>query len=206
MTIIEKRTKVRIILWLTVLGMAGAVYALGPVPGSDNAIQVLISGGSTVVRINGAALLVDGATTLAGAVTLPAGTTFTNPAVSGLTGTLTAPTISSPVITGLSVNTPQAFSIADDAAGTSPAGTLTPTSGVVIATCLDSDNCTMVLGETGMVSGMVVKIIGGGAPTIAVADSAGVTELTGTITLGANDSLSLVYATDRWVELSTSDN
>jgi hypothetical protein len=198
--------KKRLVLWLAILSLATAAYALGPVPGADNLLQVVMSGGSPLVRVNGANFSVDGTSNLIGTVTLPSGTVLTSPAITGATGTLTAPTISSPVVTGLITNTPQAFSIADDAAGTSPAGTLTPTSGIVIATCLDSDNCTMVLGETGMVSGMVVKIIGGGAPTIAVADSAGVTELTGTITLGANDSLMLVYATDRWVELGTSNN
>lgn len=178
----------------------------GAVAGTDNYLTITQVAGGPRVNVEGAnfhvvgttlldsTLAVTGTSTFTGTVTLPSGTI------------LTAPAISAPTITGIMSNTPQTFTIADDAAGTSPAGTLTPTSSVVLATCADSDNCTCVMGESTAVSGQIVTIVNMGTPTIAFADSAGVSETTGTITLGQYDSLRFVYATDRWVELSTSNN
>jgi hypothetical protein len=150
-------------------------------------------------HVTGTALLdstlaVTGASTFTGTVTLPASTT------------LTTPTITSPVLTGISSTTPQALTVADSGDGSAATATLTPTSNVVLITCSDSDGCTITMGETGMVSGMVVRVVNMSANACAFADTSGVSETTGSISLGQYDSLSFVYASDRWVELGASNN
>lgn len=107
---------------------------------------------------------------------------------------------------GLDVATAQTLTVDDDGAGTAATATLTPTSRFVNCTCNDADGCAITMGESGMVSGSLVQIVSSTANACTFADTAGVSELTGAITLGQWDSLVLVYVTDRWVQLSTSNN
>lgn len=107
---------------------------------------------------------------------------------------------------GFYVTPAQAVSVADDGAGTSPASTLTPTSEYVSYTCSDANGCTVTLSETGALDGTKVRIVNVSANVCNFADTAGVTELAGAFAMGQWDSITLVYATDRWVELGRSNN
>ena len=62
------------------------------------------------------------------------------------------------------------------------------------------------MGETGIVSGSVVDIVNISSNTVDFVDSAGVSELAGAFAAGQYDSLRLLYASDRWVEVSRSNN
>lgn len=96
--------------------------------------------------------------------------------------------------------------IADSGDGNPATATLNPATNVVLLTCSDTDGCTVTMGETGAVSGTLVTIVNMSANAAAFADTAGISETTGAVSLGQYDSLQLVYATDRWVEVATSNN
>lgn len=105
------------------------------------------------------------------------------------------------------VNAAQALTIADNGnGGTRATSTLTPTTSYVSATCNDGNGCDITLSETGAVDGQILRIVCGTANLCGFADTAGVTELAGAVDLGQYDSLSLLYATDRWIETARSDN
>ena len=117
----------KLIILIVLVSAAAAVWALGPVPGTDNYMNILMTSGGPRVNVAGAnfhvegttlldsTLQVTGASAFTGAVTLPAGTALPG------SSTITTPTITTPVISGLLTNTPQAFSIADDGACLFPA-------------------------------------------------------------------------------------
>jgi hypothetical protein len=107
---------------------------------------------------------------------------------------------------GRSVNTVQAVTVADDGAGTAATNTLTPSSSYVSYTCSDANGCTITVSETGAVDGSLVRIVNASANTCNFADTSGVTELTGAFAMGQWDTLTLLYATDRWVEIARSNN
>src|SRR5262249_38979977 len=109
--------------------------------------------------------------------------------------------------TGAQVDTPGSFSVADNGNGsTAAAGTLTPATTEVKVTCNDAQGCNITMGETGIKDGQVVKIINVGTNAANFADTSGVSELTGAVALGQWDALTLQYVTDRWVEMSASNN
>jgi hypothetical protein len=94
-----------------------------------------------------------------------------------------------------------------DSGDASPAvATLTPTTSYVSLTCSDTDGCTMTLGEGGAENGDLVTIVNVSANVANFADSAGVSELSAAFAMGQYDTLTLLYATDRWVEVSRSNN
>lgn len=103
-------------------------------------------------------------------------------------------------------STPQAFTVADSGDGAAATGTLTPTSSVVLVTCSDSDGCTVTMGEGSATSGDILRIVNVSANTATFADTSGLSETTGSIALGQWDSLSFVYATDRWVDIGSVNN
>jgi hypothetical protein len=109
------------------------------------------------------------------------------------------------LVYGLHRNIAQALSVADDAAGTVPASTLTPTSSFVECSCLDPDGCDITMGETGMTDGVVVEIavIAG---VCNFADTDGVSNLSAAFAAGDDDVLTLRYATNEWVEVARSNN
>jgi hypothetical protein len=112
------------------------------------------------------------------------------------------------------VMVPKLVTIADDPAdGGSVAATLTlvPYNAVQRIHCDDTDGCAITLAETKATSGQLLVIAnavgadaGGGSLTLA--DTAGVQELSGNLTLGLGDTVVLVYSGDRWLQLATSNN
>jgi hypothetical protein len=96
--------------------------------------------------------------------------------------------------------------IADDGAGTAPASTLSPTSSYVKITNNDADGATVTLSEAGISDGQHLLLVNVGANPVTFPDSAGVQELAGAAVLAQYDTLSLLYVSDRWVELARSNN
>lgn len=94
---------------------------------------------------------------------------------------------------------------AAQAVTTGGAYTLDPTSSYVQLN--PASAATVTMGETGALSGSRVCITNiHGSNTAAFADTSGVSELTGAFTMGQYDTLCLLYASDRWVEISRSNN
>lgn len=109
--------------------------------------------------------------------------------------------------TGEQVDLPGTQSIADNGnGGTAATLTFTPTTTLVKMTCSDANGCDITMAETGIKDGQILKIVNVSANTINFADTANVTELAGAAALGQWDSLTMIYITDRWVEISRSNN
>lgn len=103
--------------------------------------------------------------------------------------------------------TEQASVIADNANGSTAAtSTQTPTASYLSLTCNDANGCTITMSEAGAANGDVVQIVNLSANACNFADTSGVTELAGVFAMGRWDTLTLLYATDRWVELDRSNN
>jgi hypothetical protein len=96
--------------------------------------------------------------------------------------------------------------IADDAGGTHASATITPTSNFILCDCDDAHGCTITMGESGMVSGITVTIVGETATHCDFSDTDGVSNLTAAMQMDDDDSLTLVYSVDEWVEVSRADN
>lgn len=99
-----------------------------------------------------------------------------------------------------------ARTIADNGTGAAAVLTLTPLGSFVELTCNDANGCTITMGESGIPDGMILHIVGLTTTTPTFADTAGVTELSAAFTMGQYDTLTLIYAGDRWVELARSNN
>jgi hypothetical protein len=177
--------------------------------GGGNMMMGLNAGAATGLRLNGD----DSHSSSSVAVTLHNETTLTTAGgriVSFKNGRSGSQKSSIDVLTGAYLADVQAFSIADDGAGTNAAGTLTPTSTYITATCLDAHGCDVTMGETGMQAGTIiyVSVLTGaaGASESNFADSAGVSELAGAFAAETNDTLVLLYTGATWVEITRSDN
>lgn len=111
-----------------------------------------------------------------------------------------AAVLSAPKVTNVTV--------ADDAAGTKPAGVTPITSDFATCTCNDATGCTMSVAEPTVASGYgaVLTIISAGTGNCEFADSAGVTEIGSAVVLEPTSVLSLVYSGSAWHRLSTADN
>jgi hypothetical protein len=108
---------------------------------------------------------------------------------------------------GMYITTPTTVTIADDGAGTSPTASIAvTTSGTQFIACNDANNCTASVSESGATSGTTLSLVVTTAATVTVSDSSGVTELAGAAALGQYDSLTLLYVSDRWVEVARSNN
>lgn len=96
--------------------------------------------------------------------------------------------------------------IADNGGGTAATGTVTVSNSYVELNCQDADGCTVSVSETGARDGAVLHIANVSANTETFADSAGVLEMqNGTSFPAAQyEVLTLVYASDRWVEVARS--
>ena len=92
--------------------------------------------------------------------------------------------------------------IADNGSGTAATGTVTVLKSYVALTCSDANGCTMSMGETGARDGMVLTVVNLSSNQATFAGSSGVLELDSTATLGQFDSLTVLYESDRWVEIS----
>lgn len=77
---------------------------------------------------------------------------------------------------------------------------------LVTFTCNDPDGCDITMGETSIENGQEVTLTNVSAVACNFADTPGVTELAGPLAMGQYDTLHLIYATDRWVEVNRSDN
>ncbi len=84
--------------------------------------------------------------------------------------------------------------------------TLVPATSSVLLACADTDGCDITLSETGAESGTIVRITNTSANACNFADTSGVTETASSLAMGQFDSLTLLYAADRWVELGRSNN
>jgi hypothetical protein len=179
-------------------------FTAAPVMSALTASRIVVTGAGKALASNPAI------TTNAIPKSAASGATLATSAIveDGATVTTTLPLVSSGAyITGLKyISTPDADTIAADGAGTHAAYSLAPTSSVVLATCNDADGCTLLFSEVGAVSGERVTVVNVSANHIDIADTATVQETAGAVILGQWDSISFVYATDRWVEVSASDN
>lgn len=86
--------------------------------------------------------------------------------------------------------------------------TLALDKGVVAYTCADADGCNVTLSEVGGAnySGRTMRVVNVGTNTVNFADTSGASELAGSFAAGQWDALTLIYLTDRWVELGRSNN
>ncbi len=101
-----------------------------------------------------------------------------------------------------------ARTINDNGVGASAATlTLNPSSSYVAITCNDADGCDITMSEsTGVIDGNLVFIFNVSSNTVNFADTSGVSELSGGFAAGQYDSIHLMYVSDRWVEVSRSNN
>lgn len=109
-------------------------------------------------------------------------------------------------IDGKYLNTVDARTIADSGGAGTATLTLAPTSSHVQITCSDTDGCDITMSETGAVDGTLLTIHNVSANVANFADTSGVSELAGAFAMGQYDTISLQYVSDRWVELSRSNN
>ena len=86
------------------------------------------------------------------------------------------------------------------------AATLTPTANYIELTCSDAEGCTITLSETTQFEGVRITITNISANNCTFADTAGVTEIAGALTMGTNDVLDLAYTGETRVERGRSDN
>lgn len=102
----------------------------------------------------------------------------------------------------------QIVSVPDSGGPGAATATLAVNKGVSLVelSCLDADGCDITMGEASPQGGHFSTIVNMSANACNFADTAGLSELTGAITLGQYDSLTLIYATDRWVQVTTSNN
>jgi len=109
--------------------------------------------------------------------------------------------------TGLSYPSTYTFTTGDSGAdGDHATATLTPTANFILCDCDDDDGCTITMGETGMVSGMRITIVGETAYHCDFADTDGVSNLNAAFAMSDDDSLELQYSVDEWVEVGRTDN
>ncbi len=99
-----------------------------------------------------------------------------------------------------------ARTIADNGGGTAAALTLAPTTTSVEITCSDADGCNITMSETGISQGQEVTIINVSSNTVNFADTSGVSEIAAAFAAGQYDVITMRYISDRWVEVSRSNN
>lgn len=102
--------------------------------------------------------------------------------------------------------TPSAVVGTDTGDGSAQAITLSPGGTAVTIDCQDAHGCNVTMSEGSIRDGQHVCITNISANTCVYADSAGVSEMVGTFNQGQWDTVCLMYITDRWVELSRSNN
>lgn len=100
----------------------------------------------------------------------------------------------------------QSYVVDDNGGGTAATDTLTPNGSYIEADCLDADGCNVTIGETSAIEGDTLYILNTGSNTINFADSSGVSELAGAFAAGHNDTLTMMYDGDAYVEFSRSNN
>lgn len=104
---------------------------------------------------------------------------------------------------------PQVISIPDfpaDAGTVAAPYTLNPSAGYVRLSCGDADGCDITMGETAATDGTLVTITNPSSNVCNFADTSGVSETASSFAMGQRDALTLIYSSDRWVEVSRSNN
>jgi len=76
----------------------------------------------------------------------------------------------------------------------------------VLYTCLDADGCNVTFVETGAWDGFPIRIVNISANVVNFADTPGVSELAGAFAADQWDTLTVMYASTTYVELSRSNN
>ena len=104
------------------------------------------------------------------------------------------------VTTGQNVQIPNSGSSSPAVALVTPSATHTP------VTCDDPDGCDLTLGEDGVLDGFNVTFVNVSPNVVRFTDTSGVSELAGPFVAGQYDVITLLYVSDRWVEVSRSDN
>ena len=100
-----------------------------------------------------------------------------------------------------------ALAIADDLIpAQAAAANLDPTTTFYTIDCQDGDGCDITLQELNALHGTIIHLICMSANACNFADTAGVSELAGAYAMGQYDSLSIMYSTDRYIEISRSNN
>ncbi|HEX9679290.1 MAG TPA: hypothetical protein VGA08_01605, partial [Candidatus Saccharimonadales bacterium] len=100
-----------------------------------------------------------------------------------------------------------ARTISDNGTGANATLTLNPNSAYVEITCNDAQGCDITMAEAAPVrQGNVLVAVNLSAVNVNFADTANVTELAGVFAAGQYDSITMMYLSDRWVELSRSNN
>lgn len=87
--------------------------------------------------------------------------------------------------------------------------TMEPTNSTKLVTNNDPDGCDITLAETDATSGQLiyVVVVSDSSGAVAFPDTSGVQETNGALgSLGVWDSVQFIYASDRWVQVSVSDN
>ncbi len=96
--------------------------------------------------------------------------------------------------------------VADSGNGSPAADTLGMVSNTVYVTCNDADGCDITLDESGAFSGFQMVVVNASANAVNFADTAGVSETSGALSLGTYDSVVFAYIIDRWVQVSAVQN
>ena len=109
---------------------------------------------------------------------------------------------------GRSVLVPGFFSVTECCDGNPTQATITPDATYMEVSCNDPDSCGFDIDEAGALPGQLLVLVNAGSFHFVVHHPAGATHLPGATdaTLDPNDSLTLIYATDRWVGTALSDN
>lgn len=158
---------------------------------ATNAVPKSSSSGATLV----ASTITDDGTT----VTINTATTATTTAFS-TTGTLSA--TGKVTTAAVYVVTPTAQTVPDSGNGSPATATVAATVGWVNVTCSDADGCALTLSEAGATSGSTLRIVNVGSNTVTLADSAGVQETTGALSLGPADNVTFCYVPSYWAQCS----
>lgn len=136
------------------------------------------------------------------------------------TSTLTAPVFAVAASTSALVTTPKLsvsgqyefavtnVTVADDAAGTKPAGVTPITTPYATCTCNDATGCTMSIAEPTVTAGYgrSLTIVSIGTGNCEYADSAGVTEIGAALVLEPTSTAVYAYINAAWHLVSTADN
>lgn len=103
--------------------------------------------------------------------------------------------------------TAEAVNIASTGDGSPATLTFTPTQYRYYEfNCADPDTCDITLGETNVLEGYKLVIANIGTNVVDWSDTSGVSELAGAFAMDNDDTLTLLYAGDRWVEIVRSVN
>lgn len=180
----------------------GMIECLSPGP---NATDVILTGDNQVRNSSQVLELGDGCTTnrsLTSADTLVCGALEVNGGIFS-DGALSVASQVRTTFGGSTVFTPEAPTCADSGDGNP--GTCTLSNADVASafriTCNDADGCALTLDETTVVSGMEIWITNISASNvITIADSAGVQETTGALSLGPNDNVRFRHNGTAWLQ------